>query len=57
MLHMADGAETDKNLGDLDELEMNEDLVLARDALLDEMGRTCLPGVATERLRRQRPTR
>ena len=46
MLHMADGAEADKNLEDLDKLEMDEDLVLAWDAFLDEMGRTCLPGVA-----------
>ena len=46
MLHMADGAEADKNLDDLDKLEMDEDLLLACDAFLDEMGRTCLPGVA-----------
>ena len=40
MLHMADGPEANKNLDDLDEMEMEEDLVPARDALLDEMGRT-----------------
>ena len=40
LLHMAGGPEANKNLDDLDEMEMEEDLVPARDALLDEMGRT-----------------
>jgi hypothetical protein len=40
LLHMADSQEANKNLDDLDDLEMEEDLVPARDALLDEMGRT-----------------
>ena len=34
LLHMADSPEAKKNLDDLDNLEMEEDLVPARDALL-----------------------
>jgi hypothetical protein len=37
LLHMADGPEANKNLDDLDKMEMEEDLVPARDALLDEV--------------------
>ena len=43
MLHMADGPEANKNLDDLDEMEMEEDLVPAREALLDEMGEDLVP--------------
>jgi hypothetical protein len=44
LLHMADGPEANKNLDNLDEMEMEEDLVLAWDALLDKIWEDLVPG-------------